>query len=98
MKTEIQFADEPERTPVTPSSLPLERLLDDLARYGAPRLMQLGNGWHCAVDVKVNATGCEFKVASDFDHAAPHSAAACAHQRLRAALRELGVAGAGGLA
>lgn len=84
--------------PVTPSSLTLERLLDDLARYGAPRLMQVSNGWHCAVDVKVNATGCEFKVASSYDHKSAHAAAACVHQRLREALRDLGVAGAGGLA
>lgn len=97
MNTSLKITDTAQ-VPVTPSSLTLERLLDDLARYGEPRLMQLGVGWHCAVNVKVNATGCNFEVKSDFNHTSAHSAAACAHQRLRTALRELGVAGAGGLA
>ena len=66
----------------------VEEYLEELSRYGKPRLGLFG-GWHANVDMFVNGEGTEFKIASSFDHNTPLSAVAECHSRLMDTLRGL---------
>lgn len=72
---------------------PLEDLLLELAKWGQPNLCQMGSegGWYCWVDVKVNASGVDFKVKSGTKHTTPHEAVIDCHSKLATALKGLGV-------
>lgn len=71
---------------------PLDEILVEIAQYGHPSLMQHSDGgWSCSVDVKVNATGVDFKVRSGFKCATPREAAKECYQRLVESLKGLGV-------
>lgn len=49
------------------------------------------DGWHCRVEMNVNATGVQFKVASEFNHKTPGIAADTCIERMVTALKTLGV-------
>jgi len=67
----------------------LEQLLDELQKYGKPRLSYMGNGWHCCVEMYVCAKGVEFEVKSDFKHKTHKDAAIECCERTLKALSEL---------
>lgn len=66
----------PSSPAMPPASTPLEQLLEQLTRYGAPRVSQHSSGWHCALDMRIadGVKGAEFRVASNFDHESPRLA------------------------
>ena len=66
----------------------LEEYLDELSRYGKPRLGLYG-GWSADLDMFVTGKGTEFKITSGFDHTTPLSAVAECHSRLIDTLRGL---------
>ena len=74
-------------------NLPLEDLLDELARWGSVNLCQMSGsgGWYCWVDVKVNAAGVNFQVKSASNHTAPREAVTDCRDKLVTALKGLGV-------
>jgi hypothetical protein len=61
----------------------LERTLLALASYGKPFVMLGSSGWHCSVDMHVNATGAKFEVKSSHDKASPTEAANECFARMR---------------
>lgn len=75
------------KTAAAPESL--ESLLTGLERHGLPRLLKMGGGWYCNVEMNVTAVGAEFKVASEFDHRTAVAAAAECRDRVQAVLRSL---------
>lgn len=44
----------------------LEELLDDLLKYGKHTLSWMGDGWFCRLELYVNVSGAELKIASEF--------------------------------
>ncbi len=64
----------------------LEQLMEELARYGSPRLGFYGQGWHANIDVNVNGVGAKLEVASEFGLPSPLAAADQCHKRLLAAI------------
>ncbi len=52
----------------------LETALEDLRKYGNPRLYFTGNNWYCSVDMHVTSAGTTFKVDSDFKQGTPMDA------------------------
>lgn len=48
----------------------LEQLLQELSKYGNPRVSKMKSGWYAAVDMFVVGRGVEFKIDSEFksDH------------------------------
>lgn len=67
----------------------LEELLNELAKYGKPRIAHTGSGWYCAVEMYVSAAGVDFKVDSDFGMKSPMSAATQCASRMNQALRDI---------
>lgn len=72
---------------------PLEDVLQDLSRYGKTVCGQYGSEgfWHCSVEMKVNTTGVQFQVKTDFKQTTPAAAARECHRLMIEALRNLGV-------
>lgn len=83
----------PESTLSRATDTTLEELIEWLAKWGQPCLCQMGSGggWFCWVDVKVNATGVDFKVKGASNHATPLEAAVDCRDKLVTALKGLGV-------
>lgn len=67
----------------------LEEILTMFLDYGSPRLSYVSYGWHCNIEMNVNSTGVNFKVASEFDHKTAREAALVCHARLTNALATL---------
>ena len=76
--------------PVRIERATLEDMLEDLSKYGKPRLMHMGEGWHAAIEMYVGSVGVDFKVASGFSLPTPTAAAAECAERLNKALAALG--------
>ena len=55
----------------------LEELLQELFRYGKPRVGVYGSDglWHCTVEMNTNTVGADFKCSSNFDLPNPTEAA-----------------------
>lgn len=70
--------------------VPLEEMLLMLAKYGEPRLSLQGNGWYCAIEMRVSSVGVQFKVASEFGCKSPGTAAAECCARVEKTLSDLG--------
>lgn len=66
----------------------LESILTSMEPFGKPRLGKY-DGWHCGIDMTVNAVGAEFKINSTFGHETPLSAAVECRQRMDDVLRGL---------
>lgn len=71
--------------------MPLEELMVYMIRYGKPRISYLDGGWYCKVEMNTNTSGTQFDVASEFSHKDPSTAARQCHERIIAALKQLGV-------
>jgi hypothetical protein len=74
--------------------MPLDNVLQDLSRYGRTVCGQYGSDgfWHCSVEMKVNTTGVQFQVKTDFKQPTPTDAARECHRLMIEALRNLGAA------
>lgn len=46
----------------------VEEILDNLCRFGRPRLNRMDDGWVCSCEMHVAAAGATFTVRSEFDH------------------------------
>lgn len=68
----------------------LEAYLLEIARYGKPRLGMYSKGWHCNVEMHVEAKGCSFDISSDFGRDSPIDAATQCLERVRVALEGFG--------
>ena len=64
----------------------LESILDELCRFGSPRLFCMGGGWYAACEMYVTAVGAKFEVKSEFAHTSPTEAALLCLSRVRAAV------------
>jgi hypothetical protein len=63
-----------------------------LCEYGLPRIWSQGNGqWYCSLEMFVQGTGVQFKVASDFNEPSMLQAIKVCYERLEKALSDLGV-------
>lgn len=63
-----------------------------LCEYGKPRLCSQGNGeWFCTIDMFVQGSGVEFKVASTFQEPSMLQAVKTCYERLDKALKDLGL-------
>lgn len=83
----------PTRSAAAPATETLEDVLQDLAKWGRPRVGQYGStheGWHCNVEVRVTPVGVTFEAKSDFKHATPLEAAIVCRQNLRDAVKSIG--------
>lgn len=69
--------------------LKLEVCLEELAKYGEPRLSKCDKGWHCSIDVFVTGEGVEFKVRTDFRQKTPTDAANNCYALLMKALEKI---------
>lgn len=67
----------------------LEQLLLNLSAFGRPRLFGMSGGWHCNVDMFVQATGATVQVNSDFNHPSPSIAAQACLDRVSAVVRDI---------
>lgn len=68
----------------------LEQLLDQMTLYARPKLHNMDDGtWYCACDMLVTGVGVSFKIASDFKHPTPVSAAQQCYDRMLDALRSI---------
>lgn len=68
----------------------LQSVLMELAQHGQPRLgIYNRSGWHCSVEMNSTATGVDFKVASDFKHPDPLSAAKQCRERMHEAIAKI---------
>lgn len=73
-----------------PDSSTLERVLDEMVKYGKPYLhCQDDKTWYCKIAVAVMGTGCTFEVASDFGQRTPLNAAQQCHERLKLAMKDV---------
>ena len=73
------------------NSLTLEEYMGKLCQYGKPGLRYFGNGeWYCNIDMFVQGTGVEFKIASSFKETSMLNAAKVYYERLEKALSDLG--------
>lgn len=79
-----------DRSVIRDGAQTLEEMLLELAKYGKPRLSHDGDGWYCAVEMYVSASGVDFKVASEFGRPSPIAAARQCAQRLDKALSDIG--------
>ena len=83
----------PARFDAAPATETLEDVLQDLAKWGRPRVGQYGSnhsGWHCNVEVRVTPVGVSFEAKSDFKHETPLEAAIVCRQNLRDAVKAIG--------
>ena len=80
-----------DRSALTKSALALEVMLDALTKYGKPRLMHMGDGRHCCVQMYVTAEGVDFEVKTGFKHKTPSEAAEECCRRLDKVLRGMGI-------
>lgn len=70
-------------------SMSLEMLMDELCKYGYPRLFNDENGWHCRIDIKISSQGVSFKIMSHYDHNTHIEAATLCLQRMIKALEDI---------
>jgi len=76
------------RTPKTiPKTLP--DILDELAKYGEPRLCMMDREWHCHMHVSITPVGGTFEIKSDYYFATHVEAAAQCLERLNKAMEEM---------
>ena len=68
---------------------PLETILDDLSKFGNPRLSKLASGWYCSMEMFIQGRGIEFKVASEFGNSTAKQAALVCSERMYMALRDV---------
>lgn len=85
------FKSDPQPQAMRVPDTELEELMVYLIRYGRPRLSYLDKGWYCKVEMNTNTTGTQFDVASEFGNPTPIGAAKQCHERIVAALKQLGV-------
>lgn len=68
----------------------LEDLMIYSEKFGKMRLVRMGDGWFCSIDMNTNTTGTSFEVKSEFNHATPLVAARTCLDRMHTALEVLG--------
>lgn len=72
----------------------LEEVLQELAKWGKPRVGQYGStpgGWHCSIEVNVTPVGVKFEAKSEsFDHLTPTEAAISCRKNLLNAVKAIG--------
>ena len=66
-----------------------DELLEELCKYGRPRLSKHKEGWHVGMDVFVCGKGVDFTVSTDFNQATPHAALTECHSRLTQAMAKI---------
>lgn len=65
----------------------LEEVIEELTRYGRPRLYCSSDMlWSCVVEMNTIATGAEFNIRSDHKHPSPMAAALQCRERVLAAI------------
>lgn len=64
----------------------LETMIEDLQRYGRPRVMMIDGGWHAAIEVNTSVPGASGTIRSEFDHQTPRAAVKECLERAVAAL------------
>lgn len=62
----------------------LESALEELTKFGSPRVAMQGGTWHAAIEMNTTAAGADFTVRSDFKHCTPTSAVSQLHDRVKA--------------
>lgn len=68
----------------------LEYLLDEMARFGDPRLSRFdGKTWYCSLDVFITGKGVEFKIKSEINHPTHLEAANVCYERMQDALNKI---------
>lgn len=65
----------------------LEPALEELRKYGKPRLSFIGENWLCSVDMHVSGAGSSFEVKSDFKQLTPMDAVRQCRSRIIETLR-----------
>lgn len=67
----------------------LEDIITSFVKYGKPSISYLTgskSGWYCRIEMNTSSMGVDFKIASDFDHDTPISAAKQCRERLLKAI------------
>jgi hypothetical protein len=64
--------------------------LQELIKFGHPRISHLQGGWYCKVEMNTNTVGAKFDIDSGFDHPTPMSALKVCRERITNALNQLG--------
>ena len=69
----------------------VEDYLEELSKYGYPRISKLStsSAWHATVEVFVTGEGISFDVASDFNHPTPRDALALCYERLLKSIKAI---------
>lgn len=68
---------------MTEGQYTLEWLLDEMSKFGRPRLSRMDDGnWHAAVELNVTGSGVDFKIRSDFRHPTHLEAATVCYERM----------------
>jgi hypothetical protein len=67
----------------------LEELLDDLCRYGNPRISKMDNGWHAKIEMHVASEGATFNIMSEFNHKTSIEAVLVLMQRTQQTISDL---------
>jgi len=66
----------------------LEEMLEQLSRFGQPRVSLLSRGWHAHITMHTSAAGAQFEVQSDFGHRTPAAAVDQLRNRVRDILNQ----------
>lgn len=64
--------------------------LQELIKYGHPRMSHHQGGWYCRVEMNTNTVGAKFDIDSGFDHPTPIAALKVCRERILNALKQLG--------
>lgn len=68
----------------------LNTALEELVKYGHPRVSHLKGGWYCTVNMNTDTIGAKFDIDSGFDHPSPIAALKECRERIEKALKQLG--------
>ena len=68
----------------------LDDVLQEMCRYGQPKLSMMDGGWHCWIKMHVASKGATFEIKSEFGHQSPMAATNECHERIVSTIRNIG--------
>ena len=67
----------------------IEQMLDELAKYGEPRLSLMKSGWFAVCDLRIRVDCGDFEIRSEYGHETHISALSECLERVVAVLRDI---------
>lgn len=68
----------------------LDDVLQEMCRYGQPKLSMMDSGWHCWIKMHVASKGATFEIKSEFGHKSPRAATDECYERIVSTIRNIG--------